>query len=567
MTSYRISLVRYTVVAACLGLAGASFATFRDWARQRDELVELLGRAGFAGGDGGVIDAVRHERSAHHAQVLAARALVYDVLDARDRTPEPIAVGSSAETGAAAALEIGSPAWDAAVDRLPAAAGLARQALAAQPGSWQAAMLLGAATYLERSIRRDRRLYTEYRDWEAPLTQALREAPGQAEPRRFLAAAYLEVWTALSPAKRARTRKLLSEAFARDVRAFSTLLPVWLEVADDFDDALAVIPDSSAAWRELERALARAHDWEAFCRVHVRGLEALYRENEERLAEAEARLRLGEYFHSRSLLLQVVATSPLDVRFAPLVARAFERYPPGLHGLSSTEPLRDWLRWALELHTYGKNPLPAQVVSRLASAAGGLQPPVQALAALVGGEIHYAESLEQLADSLASEPWAPYLLAKARWQLSRDRPGEATATLARLGRSSRRTLLYALARLRVARARGDLVETAEAERDLAAFRKREWSAAEWHWRGHRALLPMLAASRGDGLVLAVNRVPDDGAVVELRWDGRTVALHPVAGDGELELALPIDEELHLLELRMVAGEQLFPGRVRLRPAP
>lgn len=553
-------LLRYALAAACVALIAGTLTAYRDWRQSRDEIVELLRDASFETRGETVIEQIRNERTTHHAQVVAARALVHDVIDARP-------AGAAAPAGVAPkegkVLVIDSAEWWAAVDRLPAAADLARRALGAQPNSWQAATLLGAATYLEQSIRRDRRLYTEPWAWETPLRQALDRAPGQAEPRRFLAAAYLEVWPALSAAKKELTRELLAEAFVHDEAAFATLVPVWLQVAGSLDAALAIIPDRTSAWAELERIFATRHEWEAFCRAHVRRTNALFLEIRHMLAEAEDRLSLGDYFDSRSLLLQVIAKSPLDQRFAPLVAQALERYPPGLHGLRSTEPLREWLRWSLELHAYGRNPLPPPIVSRLAGAAGDLAPPEAAMAALVAGEIHHAEQLELQADTLVGEVWGPYLLAKARYYLDRGRPTDAAMTLERAGRSTRRTLAFTLTKSRVARARGDLVASAEAERDLAAFRKREWSAAEWQERGRRTLLPIYPETAAAGIALRLNRVAAAGTVVEIRWDGATVALRPVYADGDLELVVPVTPELHLLELRTLAGERPSPGRIHL----
>lgn len=536
---------------------------FLDGRRGRAEAAEVVSAAGAGLRGSDVIDRIETERTAHYARILAARFLVNEVLDARKEPGQP-ALGPGAGPEEVSRLEIGSADWQAAVDRLPAAAELARRVLEVQPNAWQASMLLGAAVYLERSIRRDRLLYTAPRDWEEPLERAMAEAPGQAEPRRFLAGAYLEVWPALSPDKQQTARRLLTEAFRDDPHAFATLLPVWLEAASGLDAALSVIPASSNAWQAVERAFAERRDWDAFCRAHERLTAALLEEHEERLEEAVRRLELGELFHSRSLLLQVVAQSPLDARFAPLVSRALDRYPAGLHGLASTDHLRRWLRWALELHVAGREVLPPRVISRLASAAGGLEAPERALAAILAGEIRHAESFEQSADSLTKEAWGGYLIAKMRWYVERGQLGQAAAALDLVDRATRRTLAYALARRELAAADSDLVELAEADRELDAFRRREWSAAEWRWRGRRATLPMLAAADADGLVVALNRVAAAGAVIEIQWDGRAVALRPVTADGDLELDFELGAGLHLLEVRMVAGEQLFPGSVRLR---
>ncbi|MCP4655647.1 MAG: hypothetical protein GY856_09535 [bacterium] len=536
-------IVRLCLIGLCLLLSLAAFDGFRDWQVNRVELVALLRDSGLDVRNEAVIDRVQRERTPHHAKMLAARALVYDVLT---DVPATAAAG------------------DSPADRLPAVRKLARQVLGTQPNSWQAAMLLGAATYLERSLNRDRRLVTAAAEWEEPLLRAVREAPGRDEPRRFLVAAYLEVWPYLSPEKKDFARRLLRESFAEDPHAFRRLVPAWLEVAEDVDDAFAPIPERPDAWLYLEYTYAERREWDRFCLAHRRRLNSLMRQLEERLDEAAERLRLGDFYHGRSLLLRVISTAPRDLRFAPIVTRALERYPAGLHGLASTERLRGWLRWALELSTVSLNPLPPRIVGRLAGAAGRLDPPEAALAALIAGEIHHAERLERLTDTLTIEAWAPYLIAKSQWLLERDQPAQAAATLELVDRASRKRMAFWLASERLARARGELVDLAEAQRRLASFRSREWPALVWQWRGNRTLLWLLPEAPAAGLAVGLNDVPPTGAVVELRWDGRTVALQPVYADQDLELRLDVDTRPHLLELRMLAGGQVYPGRVRLR---
>ena len=48
----------------------------------------------------------------------------------------------------------------------------------------------------------------EHDTWEAPLHAALHLAPSKREPERFLTASYLEIWPALTTAKRMLARGL-----------------------------------------------------------------------------------------------------------------------------------------------------------------------------------------------------------------------------------------------------------------------------------------------------------------------------------------------------------------------
>ena len=550
-------LFRLLLYAVCLAGIFVAWTDHRTHGLERDELVSLLQEVGFDRRAGGVVDRVEHERSIHHARVLTARGLVYAVLDAVPADADPVAADGSA------ALRVGSPAWRAAVDRLPRAAELSRRALVSQPNHWQASMLLGAAIYLDRSLAGDSRLITDAPAWEEPLALALDQAPGQIEPRRFLAAAYLEMWSVLSSSKKDLTRWLLGEVFRHDERAFDRLAPTWLDVAGDLDEAFSVMPDRPAVWRRLEGIYARGSRWEAFCRAHERREAIVFSLGAARLEDAEERLRLGDLFGGRSLLLRTIAEAPLAARFAPQVARALELYPPGLHGLSSTEPLADWLYFSLELASFDRSLLPPEVVGRLAGAVGELPPPEAARAAVLAGEIPQAERLERLAQRLASPVWGPYLVAKARWHLDHGRLDAAAVALAPVAPEIRRTLPFALVEAELARRQGDPAAVAEVERRLDTWRRRAWTASGWRFRDGRPTLALLPAEPAEGLAVTLNEVPPSGAVVEVYLDGRRVALEPVRGDGELTVLWPITAQAHLLELRVLAGGGLFPGRVRL----
>lgn len=341
-------LLRAALVVACLLLTFQSLASLAHWRASSSELRQL-----FAAREGDDAAAIRRrlafEPSAHHAQLVAARTLVYDVL----------ASGGGDSKSAAAA-----------VAGLPRARALALEVLRQQPNSWQASMLLGAATYLEWSLGSDRRLYSEADRWEEPLLKARREAGGKPEPRRFLAAAYLEVWPALDAERKTFASELLEETFRLDASAFRRLAPVWMEVAGNRDQALELIPDRSEAWTRLESGFARSRDWEGFCIARRRFREALESELERDLEEARQRLRLGDFREGREMCLSVVVRAPRNGRFAHLVTQALELYPPGLHGLQAKEPLEEWLSWALELHAVSVNPIPPRALGRLADAIG-----------------------------------------------------------------------------------------------------------------------------------------------------------------------------------------------------
>lgn len=529
-----------------------SIAQFLSWRQTRNELVALTEEARL--GDGGDLVRLRLEREGitAHGRLIAARALVYEVLEGtrEDSVSEQDFVRLQSS-------------------RLQNARRLAEAALADQPGSWQASMFLGASTYLEWALTRDRRLFTDSEVWHEPLLRAIGLAPGKAEPRRFLAAAYLEVWPNLTGERKERARKLLSDTFRDDPPSFAQLFPVWLEVARDLDEAFEPLPERPSAWHSVARRYATLGRWTAFRRAHLRYRESMKTDLQRRLDEAERRLELGDLYDGRSTLLRVIVESPIDREFAPLVARALARYPPGLHGLRSTRALEGWLEWAFELDALGQRGLPPLVVSRMAGVTDDLAPEKAALAALIGGEIHQAEQLERLAETFSTDAWAPYLIAKSRWHLERGEAEAAAATLALVGEDSKgRLASYALAEERVAEARGDAARLTRARQQLDELRAQRISAQSWRWRNQRASVLLLPETAASGLTLELIRVPEEGAVVEIRWDGAVVALQPVypaspSPGARLNLPLEITPVLHRLEFQTLAGRTVQPGGVRL----
>jgi hypothetical protein len=544
-------LLRAGAVALCLLLALAAVVHYLGWRGNRDRLLGVLAEAGIDERNPEAIVRVSRERTPHHARLTAARALVYDVLS----------------------FEAGAPPTDlgARVARLEEARELARRALRDQPNSWQASMLLGAATYLEWSLTADPRLFTEYSRWEEPLRTAVAATEGKVEPRRFLAAAYLESWVALGEEKKAYAEGVLAEVFRDDAVGFARLMPVWLEVAGSRRRAFELVPDQPWAWRRLELFYARRRDWRAYAEVRGRHLDALEGHAARELDEAAERKRLGDLAGSRAICLEVVASAPPSRRFAPTVARAFEIYPPGIHALRSTAPFEEWLRLALRLHPLGVELFPVKTLERLVDVIRRLDPPEGAYAALIADDVYRMQLYEKQADTLVSAEWAPYLIAKAGWLLERDPVGnleEADRALDRVALTARGGLAYLGARREVARAGGDQGALAAVEAELEARRaeltRHRWTALDWRLQGERAFLDLLPETAGPGLLLELRPKERTGAAVEILWDGTLAAVAAVPNGGTLTLDLAVDPGRHLLEVRGLERQEVLPGSVRLR---
>lgn len=450
----------------------------------------------------------------------------------------------------------------ASSQRLAETARQAGEAFAERPGSWEAAMVLGAATYLSRSLARDSTLFTSAADWEAPLQAARRLAPAKREPTRFLTAAYLEIWPALSAPKRELTRELVSQMFS-DPEDLHLLLDPWL-AAVDRREAFSVIPPDPKAWEQVQLFYAGRGDWQAFSEARRRWDRALWTHLRERLALADVRLARGDLLTARSLYLEVAEQTRPDARYRGLLQAALTRCPPGPVGSQTAERLTLRLDWAVERCLLAECPLSPTALKRLARLAGDQSPPQEALAFLVAGDLPKALSLERRSETLWSEPWAPYLIVKARVMTDLRRMAEAQEALGLVHTSWWHRPPYWLAQLDFARIAGRPAEETKAEERLRGFSRRGWAATDWTWRQGRARLEILAQGPARGIELDLDEVPEAGAVVELRLDGGSVSTFPAPQGRTLALALPLQPGLHVLELEGVGGGRVSPGAVRLR---
>ena len=446
--------------------------------------------------------------------------------------------------------------------RMTEAAGWAGAALRQRPAAWDAALVRGAATYLAWSEGRDPRLFTAAPRWEAPLETAMRLAPQRPEPARFLAAAYLEVWQALSPAKRERARQLLATAFT-DPPTLAALVGPWLTIAGSREEAFAAIPGDPAAWGRIEEIYGRQHDWPGFCAARRHREAALFAHLSGRLAEAEERRSQGDLAGARDLYLEVAAQAPPGRRYLGLVRNALAQCPAGPVDHKTAQRLAAHLAWNLERCLLEPCPLPERTLHRLAGFCRGLDPPHEAMATLVSGDLAHAEKMEHGADATASEAWAPYSLLKARTLAERGRTDEAQAALAQVHPSWLTRPAYWQVRAAVARAEGNSAAAAEVTRELSRLAAREWPAAAWDFRGGVTRLEMLTSRPASGLRLHVDVAPKEGAAVEVRLDDSTLGTFPAVTGGTLALAAPLPAGLHLLEVESVAGGAVLPGTVSL----
>ncbi len=344
----------------------------------------------------------------------------------------------------------------------------AREVLARRPASWEAALVAGAATYLGWSQARDPRLFTAYRQWEAPLETALRLAPSKREPARFLAVAYLEIWPALSPRKREIARGLLAEVF-RQSEDLDRLIDPWLDTAADRREAFAVLPDDPAAWERVERAYAARGDLPGFAAARQRRETSLLARLRRDLLTADRLRDEGRLDEARALYLSVAERARPEARYLDLLAKALERCPPGPVDSATAGRLAPHLARALDRCLFASCELQPAALKRLAHFVRDPAPAQAALASLFAGDLPRASLYERRTEGLGTEPWAPYLITKARALAARGRVDDAREALALVHLSWQGRPLFWQAQAEVARAAGDPGGAAEAQARLAGL--------------------------------------------------------------------------------------------------
>ncbi len=473
----RLIPLRWAAAAGALLLLAASVSSCRHERAARAESVQRWEATGVAPRYTDEADRARRDPDPQASARALSRVLVIDAFDARSLAALPRAE-------AAAEARRGE-------QRLRLAAELASRALVARPASSESALMLGGARMLAGWRSGDADFYARPDRWRAPLVHAEKLAPGNPEPRRVLVTGYLATWQALSAAERAEARRLVREAF-RDRETLSQLLPAWAAVAGSRGELEAVLPAEPGPYDQLQQAAASRSDWAGYCAARERWLPLTIAALEARLAEAKRRLDAGDIAGGRGELVATLAGAPPDRRTAAIFAAAIEHLPPGQLG-SATGALSAWLEWALPLWQLGGEPLPPEVMARLASLSPDLPPAQAATAALAGGDLQRAGTWERRADRLWSEDWAPYATAKAEALLARGDVDDAAAALADVHRSYQGRWPYLRARERLAGARSEGL--AARPESLAGTL---WGPEQWLYRGSEAAVERRRRPSGNG---------------------------------------------------------------------
>jgi hypothetical protein len=541
-------LARVALVGLAVALAFLSVHHFLARRAEDREVQDLLKTTGLDQRQPDLAYTATYDPDPVRARLAIARALLAESFDfsSFSRLPQREAIEEASRVP----------------ERLELARELAVSTLKVRPASWQAAMIIGGATYRLWWLRGDLRLVSDRSAWEKPLRAAMAMAPNEDEPARVLAMAYVETWRSLSPAEQAEDRDVLRRAF-RDPPTFNLIASTWLEVAKNLHDALGVVPDTVETWTTVQSILGRKEDWPDVVDVARRRASALSRTLDAKLDELVARLRGGDSDGARTVALWIIDSAPPDGRWAEKVERAVELLPPVLPDPGSLSAFSAWLDWGLDGFVRGQQWLKPVVVRRLAGALEDLPRPRRALAALAAGDLVGAEILERESEALNTEPWAPYCIAKARVLLARGELQGARRILALTQPLWRGTVPELLVRRNLAVAMRDGQGAAEAEAALDRLASGSWPATWWRWRGDVPSMDIIANGDAPGLQIVFDITPEHGGVVEVSLDGSSVALLPLPEHGPMTVAVPITAGPHLVAVSPVAGGRSVPGTVTL----
>jgi len=250
------------------------------------------------------------------------------------------------------------------------------------------------------------------------------------------------------------------------------------------------------------------------------------------------------------------------------IAQALERCPPGPVDGATAERLAPHLARALDRCLFASCDLQPAALKRLSHFVRDPAPAQAALASLLAGDLPRASLYERRAQGLGTEPWAPYLITKARTLAARGEVDDAREALALVHLAWQARPLYWQAKAEVARTAGDAGGAAEAAARLAGLARRTWSASDWTWNRGVARLEMMTAAPAAGFAVTLDQVPANGSLVELRLDGAAVGdfpVRPLAGAAPaLRGVAPLGRGLHVLVLESLDGAQVLPGAVELR---
>ncbi len=543
-------IIRMMVVLVALGLVALSAVEQIRWNQDRERIAELVRSSKLESRWPELVRQVEREADPDWARLGIARAFLSEAADYSvfSRLPQSEAIA------ALTSLD----------ERLEWARDFAAKALWERPSVWQFAYVLGASKYLLWLRRGDARLVDKMETWLRPLQVAIELAPGENEARRFLMGAYLKLWRWIPAGPLREDAKDALRRGLAEPELFDEYAPLWFKVARNFAEARSIVPKRLEVWRKLEEIGERERDWALHREARRQVLGLLDAEFEDKLGQAKSALETGDAMTTRNLLALLLKQTPRNVTSAQRYTQIFQIFPPGSLPPASLNLIEGILDWALERCLWGTCFLSPSTMQRMAGLLPRLDFTKRGMVLLTKSRYSEAEMLESAAGRLRSEEWMRYRLFKARSLVALGASDRALKELADLRPPWSDSLLTQVTVKEAARLAGDSARELEAERALRKALAERWPLSAWKWGKVGAQLAVWPPSGRYILVVALDRIPAGGGVVDFLWDGLPLG-SAVAKEGveTFRFDVQIEDGLHLLELVYVAGARIRPGDVWL----
>lgn len=379
------------------------------------------------------------------------------------------------------------------------------------------------------------------------MSAAVARSRGGSMAEQSLAAAYLEVYPALSAERRPQVAQVLRNSFA-DLDFRRRQIQRWLNVAGSLENAEQLLPGDAETLAALAGAAWSRSDTAAAVDYWARQRRQLRNELAGTLDLAIR--RPGELQNTpANTFAWIVSRSAVDQEFVPLVQEALARLPARTtEDPQVTAAAVRWLAWAQPLCLLFTCPLdPASFEKLAALAAPRVNTETAAFAALAAGDRPRAEKLAKDTGALVTEAWSTYVLFAARKHLEANEPGKAALLLNRVHPGAQQRPVWVTLQRRTGQP--ERPETA------AILRQESWGPASWRRVAEWTLLELAVGRRASGLRVELAEPAKTDLFLGLEWDGRR--LDPiVVRSGARSFRVPVDVApgLHALRLWAQAGK-------------
>ena len=166
---------------------------------------------------------------------------------------------------------------------------------------------------------------------------------------------------------------------------------------------------------------------------------------------------------------------------------------------------------------------------------------------------------------MASDAAASGPVPAVAWSLAWSDAPAAENALLRVAGEWQESVPYWQAKAALATENEDLALGELAAGKLQTLAASRWESTRWVTeRSGEWSLVLLPDRSEESIVLSIARAPEQGAVIELDWDGALIDTVVVGPRTEIRVPIEVTAELHRLDLRQITSRgTVVPGALRL----